>query len=231
MQAIVERALAQGIRHVSDCHRLLESLIIAQDKKFVLQVISSGVKVLELATGLSSNGILRYCPSRVLIYTTSATVFLLKALFLSKAIGPDLGTCDFSTSLSVINCCIVAFRSAPIDDMDFSSRYATLIESHVARLRSCLIDDRLHSRDGDSRTVPAGNPSIDNLMNPLGGTAGNEQANIPTGATSNPTTTDWWAAPLDPTVAPFDSENPYLSMGLELDSLDFLWNMPDPYGR
>lgn len=96
MQAIVERALAQGIRHVSDCHRLLESLIIAQDKKFVLQVISSGVKVLELATELSSNGILRYCPSRVLIYTTSATVFLLKALFLSKAVGPDLGTCDFN---------------------------------------------------------------------------------------------------------------------------------------
>lgn len=115
--------------------------------------------------------------------------------------------------------------------MDFSSRYATLIESHVARLQSYLIDDRLHSRDGDNRTVPAGNPSIDSLTNPLGDTAGNEQANIPTGATSNPTTTDWWAAPLDPTVAPFDSENPYLSMGLELDSLDFLWNMPDPYGR
>lgn len=41
---------------------------------------------------------------------------------------------------------------------------------------------------------------------------------------------DWWARPFDPNIAPFSSNSgghgEGVSLGLELDSLDFLWNLP-----
>ena len=36
---------------------------------------------------------------------------------------------------------------------------------------------------------------------------------------------DWWACPFDPSIAPFSNANEGLSLSLEPDSLDFLWNM------
>jgi hypothetical protein len=44
-----------------------------------------------------------------------------------------------------------------------------------------------------------------------------------------PAAEDWWARPFDPNIAPFSTHGNAgegVSLGLELDSLDFLWNLP-----
>lgn len=237
IQAVVERALARGISATDKSQAdVFKACVLAQDWKFIRDVISDSCKILQKATEMAQEGRLRYTPMRTLVCITTASVLLLKALTL----GPQHA--DLATSLSILDDSIAALRSSAIDDMDFSPRYATLMEKHVARFRASYTVPHSPDRsDGDPQVpVPAA------TQNPQDKDRSNEQSlqeplvglNEETGygddfamldAYQFPVNdNDWATRPFDPNVAPFGAAGDHLSLGFELDTLDFLWNLPDP---
>lgn len=101
----------------------LEPCILPQDQKFIRDVVTDSGTVLEVATAMHSKGRLRYAPLRIIVCITSSSIFLLKAISLGAR------NSDLQVSLGTLDRCIAALRSSGTDDMDFSLRYAALIES------------------------------------------------------------------------------------------------------
>ena len=134
IQAIVDRAVSRNVsRHGDLPNEGLQSCILAEDYKFLAQVVAESMKVLELATSMAASGRLRFAPHNTLLFITSSSVFLL------KAIGLGARNSEVQASLGALDRCIHAMRSSPTDDMDFSIRYATLLERHVSRFRASLV--------------------------------------------------------------------------------------------
>ncbi|KAL2822120.1 hypothetical protein BJX63DRAFT_183202 [Aspergillus granulosus] len=233
IQAVVERAVARSSNHLGETEGV-ESCILPQDHTFIRDVVTGSRSVLEIATSLAAEGRLRYAPLRALVCITSSSIFLLKAISLGGRHA------DLLTSLDILDRCILALRSSGTDDMDFSLRYATLLEKHVARFRANFILPHPSvplNTSASANTLPT--PSMtqqvdDSLSLPTttpythpSSMAWTQQQypaldHIPTGE-------DWWARPFDPNIAPFSSHGgggEGISLGLELDSLDFLWNLP-----
>lgn len=245
IQAVVERASAQGIGLVNNPNGAgLETCMLTHDYKFIRDVISDSGEVLELAIIMSSRGRLRYAPLRTLLCITSSSVFLLKALSLGAR------NADLQTSLYTLDRCIAALRSSGTDDMDFSLRYATLIEKHAARFRANFVLPLFpdHSKDVVSDRLPPPPPAglethSSNIRNisdpvaaappqPMGTDRTNGDRSFNTFDPSRiPSEDDWWARPFDPNIAPFGSSGEDISFGLEPDSLDFLWNLPGVGGE
>ncbi|KAL2834006.1 hypothetical protein BJY01DRAFT_224709 [Aspergillus pseudoustus] len=237
IQAVVERAVARSTNHLSETEGV-ESCILAQDHTFIRDVVTGSRSVLEIATSMAAEGRLRYAPLRTLVCITSSSIFLLKAISLGGRHA------DLQTSLDILDRCILALRSSGTDDMDFSLRYATLLEKHVARFRANFIippHQPTHLNPTNANAPPT--PSItqraeDSLSIPTETTYAHPNSNSMNWAQQQypvmdqiPTGEDWWARPFDPNIAPFSSSShgaggEGISLGLELDSLDFLWNLP-----
>lgn len=238
IQAVVERALARGISATDKSQAdVFKACVLTQDWKFIRDVILDSCKILQKATLMAQVGRLRYTPMRTLICITTASVLLLKALTL----GPQHA--DLATSLSILDDSIASLRSSAIDDMDFSPRYATLMEKHVARFRASYTVP--HSPD---RSEGASQVSVSGTApHPQGKDLDEEQIqHEPSGPLHHAEDgygedfdmldayhfsvgdNDWAARPFDPNVAPFGAAGDHLSLGFELDTLDFLWNLPDP---
>lgn len=95
--------------------------------------------------------------------------------------------------------------------MHLKSRYATLLQVQVLRLRESL--------------VPSYSGIGNDLLSP--DSYGNMSAMDPRGF-SDVTTNDWLSLPLDPSMAPFGSAEGDFGVrldGVDLD-LDFLWQLP-----
>lgn len=237
IQAVVERALARGVSATDKSQAdVFKACVLTQDWKFIRDVISDSCKILQKATFMAQAGRLRYTPMRTLVCITTASVLLLKAL--------TLGTqhTELATALTILDDSITALRSSAIDDMDFSPRYATLMEKHVARFRANYTAPHSPSRSegGHQTSVLIGtqNTSRKDLGEELmqqdraGGFGGEtvygedfdmlDSYQFPVGDN------DWATRPFDPNVAPFGAAGDHLSLGFELDTLDFLWNLPDP---
>jgi hypothetical protein len=120
--------------------------------------------------------------------------------------------------------------------MDFSLRYATLLEKHVARFRAnFVLPGGSMNNAGTTAFVTAyqPTPSVNQrqqddslgLSSDAGGINWTQYAGL-----DQISSEDWWARPFDPNIAPFSSNSgghgEGVSLGLELDSLDFLWNLP-----
>lgn len=246
IQAVVERATARNVRRYGDlASEGLTSCILPQDYKFISNVVLESTKVLEIAISMASVGMLRFAPHRALLSITSSSIFLLKAISLG------VRNADLQASLNTLDCCIKALRSSATDDMDFSPRYATLLERHVARFRENFFSQNRpeHHQGSASATgltdispSSAGylsNSAVDvaftspgskqpSLHHHLGGLDRQpaEQQMTDFDPLRMPSNDDWWARPFDPNIAPFRSNGEGMSLGLELDSLDFLWNIP-----
>lgn len=135
IQAIVDRAVARNVsRYGALPNEGLQSCILPGDYKFLAQVVSESMKVLELATSMAKSGSLRFAPHNTLLFITSSSVFILKAI----SIGAR--NSEIQASLGALDRCIHAMRSSPTDDMDFSIRCATLLERHVSRFRGSLVN-------------------------------------------------------------------------------------------
>ena len=232
LQAIVDRISARRggastSREDDDFHEYLDP----QDRNFIRQLVIDCQKILQKTAALASTGTLRYAPVRILISITSASVFLLKAI----SIGGR--TADLQVSLSILDDGISALKRCPADDMEFSSRYATLIEKYANRFRwnfkapiRNVTGLQSHGQDGDQ---------TDNFALPDAGTAqsGREPPSRETN-TENighnlyepfavfDTGQNWWSQPFDPSIAPFPMNNDHFSLGLDLNALDFFWNIP-----
>jgi hypothetical protein len=232
VQAVVEQALARDFRKIEDCRNgLLKECFRASDSGFIHEVLSAGQIIMKTTAELATTTMLRYAPSRITTYITCASVLLLKAIFLCQAAEAPSEEFSFEHNLQALNNAIAALKASAIDDMDFSSRYATLIEKQLLRLGACF-----KSSDADSQgTAYLDDPLGDlegQLHNSLlahgpekGGIANN---NPDLSYVSGPISSDnWMALPFDPSLAPFTSSHPYFTLGFELDSLDFLWNVAD----
>lgn len=244
IQAVVERAV-RSTTQLNNSPEGVESCILPQDHTFIQDLVSSSRSVLEIATSMASEDQLRYAPLRTLVCITSSSIFLLKAISLGARHA------DLQISLDTLDRCIDALRSSGTDDMDFSLRYATLLEKHVARFRANFIlpgQGSVLNNPGTNAwfTAYQSTPSSVNRRqqqqqqqqqdDSLGlSTAADTGGSInwteqPFPGWDQIPGEDWWARPFDPNIAPFSSNSgghgEGVSLGLELDSLDFLWNLP-----
>ncbi|GAB1207604.1 hypothetical protein APSETT445_006328 [Aspergillus pseudonomiae] len=231
IQAVVERAVARGVSWIGDTSReSLDGCVLPHDQDFIRDVILSSSKVLEIATDMATKGMLRYAPLRTLVCVTSSSVYLLKAISLGAH------HTDLQASLHTLDQCISALRSSGTDDMDFSLRYATLIEKHVDRFRANFISDHVMTMHPDHRRYNAQTPESLTQAQPreqplMHDAPSSYSAQQSTDALVMPEMNSWWAQPFDPNIAPFNFNGEGVSIGLELDSLDFLLNLPQVGGE
>jgi hypothetical protein len=200
-----------------------------RDYRFIQEVTDASRQILEKAITLAETGSLRFAPVRVFLRVTSASIFLLKAISLGARNG------ELQKSFDVLDRCIQALRSSISDDIHLSSRYGTLIERHMNRFRRNF--QRQSKRDsGIGVAQPASNSGVTESKSMLGNlpTNGNatngENSNnyiaIPEQLDPNIPMEDWLAQPFDPLVAPFNMDMSQSASAFEIDSLDFLWNIP-----
>jgi hypothetical protein len=229
VQALVERATSRGISGMnfdSDFLRIENR----SENVFIQEVIEGSKEVLSTAIAFGDRGVLRFAPIRLFLRITSASIFLLKALSLGVRYE------EMQRSLDILDRCIHAIRFSTLDDIHLSSRYAVLLERHVRRFRRNF---RMHSGLGNVAAVPpSSRQSVTPTMNGL-----QVGAPLASPSTYNPAPTespndiytqfdidlvmddDWLVQPFDPSIAPFGMGMNQSASGLEVDSLDFLWNM------
>jgi hypothetical protein len=228
----VERAVARGISNITRDHDDVQATCFhAHDHKFIREVLQDCEKILQTATRMSKSGRLRFCPLRTLLCIISSSIVLLKALSLGVRYS------DLKTSLSILDEAISALRASPIDDMDFSSRYAVLLEKHVSNFRANftipISGDQIQgsSRTGSGRSSVALKDALNEGSSLLPQTPSallGEGPSFDVFNTSNlGIEDDWFVRPFDPSIAPFSTTGDHMSLGFELDSLDFLWNIGD----
>lgn len=231
IQAVVERAKTKMPVTALDYDFLKKDN--HHDYLFIQEVVDACRSVLQIAVDLAEADILRFCPVRVFISITSASVFLLKAI--------SLGTrrSDLQISLEVLDKCIYALKTNICDDIHLSSRYGLLLERHVRRFRHNF---RVQNNIA-STPVPAGRRASiydtqaatpqqaqDQLQpDTNGNTMQNtgmiqfDDSDLHNGFTDMD---DWLAQPFDASFAPFGTEIDQGVTGLDMSALDFLWNLP-----
>lgn len=218
----------------------------AEDLQSIKVVRESSGEILAIATELSENGFLAFCPVRVFLRIVAASIFLLKAISLGAR------EADATTSLRLLEKCIEALISRRADDIHLSSRYADLIARHVRAFKRNLRSSR-RPKVAEATTALEGSSTNPPLA--MGGRNSfpadqldPDQVQTSTAAESNAHTSlddatvtqhaafkdvqgtdtdafDWLAQPFDPQFPPFSLEASQPASGLAIDSLDFLWNL------
>ncbi|CAH0052318.1 unnamed protein product [Clonostachys solani] len=220
IQSVVAKASASGIdgnaKGIEGIN--LATFLTPRDAKFLQQVIRDCKKLLHIATHSIFHTQFPYAPARTKISVISTSVFLLKALSIGSS------SADVHQALESLEQCTQMLKSSPPDDTDFAMRYATLIEKHTANIRDRLVPDSASS--GSILRVP----DTDRFQSQHTGLHLPIQ-NLSTGPYSDSEIGDsvnsWISFPFDSSIAPFNQEqDTQLSLGLDLDSLDFLWNLP-----
>ncbi|EAW11335.1 putative C6 transcription factor [Aspergillus clavatus NRRL 1] len=225
MQAVVERALA-------DCNaegEVRSMNIDPIDHEYIQEVIDGCCRILEKVTQLAEIGALRFSPVRIFIKITSASIFLMKAL--------SLGTrqATLRESLDILERTIQALRSNALDDIHLSTRYATLLETHVSRLRRNLLasSKAIRKRHASSTRHSLAPPFYINHTSdentPLGMNPPVPQSISEMGFTpslNDIAADDWLSLPFDPSMAPFGINNSGQLPAYECGALDFIWNLP-----
>lgn len=226
IQAVVARASASGRSTAEGSPNAGESLaafITPRDARYLQEVLTASKRVLQLATVSSFQSHLPFAPSRLKISVISATVFLLKAL----SVGSN--NTDVQDALSILYQCTARLKSTPVDDMDFALRYASLVETHASQFKANLVSSRNTGADTHMTTgatpynlafgTPIAHPnhSPDFIGSMNLGMAGTDDS-------------FFMGLPFDAGIAPFQHSSDQLSMGLDADSLNFLWNLPDTLG-
>ncbi|KAJ5773155.1 hypothetical protein N7457_008051 [Penicillium paradoxum] len=225
MQAVVERAVAENDPNNFDGVRPMT--IDPTDYEYIQEVIDGCSQILQKVTHLAEAGALRFTPVRIVLRITSASIFLMKAL--------SLGTrqAKLQESLDVLERSIKALKSNALDDVHLSTRYATLLEMHVSRLRHNLIAS---SRAAKNSQVATRRSS----MGPPPWPDAGDRSNPPSAQASQDVTPDlgfipslndigaddWLSLPFDPSMAPFGMTHGCQFPMYEGGALDFIWNLP-----
>ena len=223
MQAMVEREKLKdpSVKLVND----LLSMDNQQDWRFIEEVVDASRNILVIAVSLADADVLKYCPVRVFISITAASIFLLKAMGLGTKYS------NLQKSLDVLDQCIRALRYGTHDDMHLSSKYGTLLARHVRRFRRNFrvkssvthpVTPNGHQSQPSSAFKPLQSVSNTASRHPLSTanpSASYESIDIDAGMD------DWLEQPFDPSFAPFTMDINQPATGLEMNSLDFLWNL------
>ncbi|KAF2202757.1 hypothetical protein GQ43DRAFT_439445 [Delitschia confertaspora ATCC 74209] len=162
MQAVVERTLAENPSAAVEGQEesVLPMTIEPRDYDFIQEVVDGSCQILMKTSELADSGALRYSPVRIFLRITTSSIYLIKGLSLGVT------NSKLQSSLDILDRAIQALRSSTFDDMHLASRYATLLETHVARLRESFIvssrPPRLPSRVAASG-MDTRNPSTSGL--------------------------------------------------------------------
>lgn len=225
MQAVVERVLADtGPNNFEDMRPMT---IDPTDYEYIQEVIDGCCKILQKVVHLAEVGALRFSPVRIVLRITSASIFLMKAL--------SLGTRQtvLQESLEILERSISALKSNALDDVHLSTRYATLLDMHVSRLRRNLLASSKNAKNsrGTTRRSSMGPPSWPengDRSHTLGTPMSQDLASTDLGfmPSINEIADDWLSLPFDPSMAPFGMSNGGQFPMCEGGALDFIWNLP-----
>lgn len=225
MQAVVERAIADAEPNNLDDVRPMT--MDPTDYEYIQEVIDGCCQILQKVTQLAEVGALRFSPVRIVLRVTSASIFLMKAL--------SLGTrqATLQESLEVLEKSISALKSNALDDVHLSTRYATLLDMHVSRLRHNLLasSKTVKNNRGTGRRSSMGPPPWpDNngtratqVNTPVSQDLTSELGYLPP---FNNVPDDWLSLPFDPSMAPFGTYTGGQFPIYEGGGLDFIWNLP-----
>jgi hypothetical protein len=114
--------------------------------------------------------------------------------------------------------------------MHLASRYATLLDLHVARLRESFVvssrPPRLPSR-ATSSEIPKSNGHTSGMDFLNGHNVGQSSlSSLAEDVTGMMPDDDWLALPFDPAMAPFGLDSQQSFQGFDDGTLDFIWNLP-----
>jgi hypothetical protein len=198
------------------------------DYSFIKTVVDGCLGILKLAVRMHQQNSLRFAPVTIYLRITTASVFLLKGL------GLGVSMTKLQDSLDVLTCAISALRSSRPDDLHLGSRYATLLEMHVVRLRENftptlrpprLAMSRPGSGDGRAPRVSSDFEDTDWSFNM---TIPSKFPGLPFfGGEGNGFEEDWLTLPFDPSLQPYAPDEMQDFQLLGDNSLDFIWNL-DP---
>ncbi|KAL6358994.1 hypothetical protein LRP88_09192 [Fusarium phalaenopsidis] len=164
---------------------------------------------------------LPYAPARVKISVISSSVFLLKALSVGST------HTDVNDALYVLDQCTSTLNSSPPDDMDFALRYAALIEKHTAQFRAHLTASRGQGAgEQHARTLLSNGAGENETEGAEGYMATMSTSEDDLGFVGFDAGDTWVSLPFDSSIAPFGGGCDQLSLGLDIDSLNFLWSLP-----
>jgi hypothetical protein len=207
MQAACERALADTASD-SDPRALLHTRIDSLEYEFVQEVIDGSCKILQKVINLAETDTLRFAPVRLFLRITTSSIFLLKALSLG------VRNTQLQSALDILDRSIVALKTSNLDDVHLASRYATLLETHVQKLRQGFVPN------AQRQPLPMNN---DLVPNPswVTNSEGLDYSNL-----DEISSDDWLSLPFDPSMAPFAPDGTVDFSGLNGGALDFIWNLP-----
>lgn len=229
MQAVVERALADTDPN-NGVDEMRPMNIDSIDYEYIQEVIDGSCQILQKVTQLAELGALRFSPVRIYLRVTSSSIFLMKAL--------SLGTrqAKFRESLDLLEKCIHSLRSNALDDIHLSTRYATLLDMHVSRLRRNLLasSKNKNSRGNTNRSSLAPpQPWLDNGTNTPAYPPAQQQQDasslsevsfVP--SLNDIAADDWLSLPFDPSMAPFGISSGGQFPAYEGGNMNFIWNLP-----
>ncbi|EGE04445.1 C6 transcription factor [Trichophyton equinum CBS 127.97] len=165
MQAVVERVLNE-----SDPDVVMDDVRQANmdeiDYEFIQEVIDGSCSLLQKVTTLAENGALRFSPVRIFLRITSSSIFLLKALSLG------VRNAKLQESLDILTKSIQALRSSSLDDIHLASRYATLLDSLLSRLRRSFVLSNKNPKVSRSTTRPSSVTPLSKTQNASPATQG-----------------------------------------------------------
>ncbi|KAK2767068.1 hypothetical protein FQN54_006387 [Arachnomyces sp. PD_36] len=228
MQAVVERELAQN----SDISHGIGSIDLNDiDYEFIQEVVDGSCQILRRITKIAELGALKFSPVRVFLRITSCSIFLLKALSLG------VRNAKLHESLDILERSILALRSSTLDDIHLGSRYASLLDVHVSRLRRSFMASSKHSRPSQgvptrpsSTGAPRAPPPPHNSGDPINtsmGSLGAGCGTLPAGFDGIWPDDDWLSLPFDPSMAPFGTGSGTPAFpDFDEGALDFVWNLP-----
>lgn len=204
----------------------MSTFVTSRDSRFVQEVIVDSRRVLQIATMSAFSAQLPYAPARVKISVISASVFLLKALSVGST---NTGVQD---ALHALDQCTARLKSSPPDDMDFALRYAALVEKHTAHFRANLTSARSQILGDVPRTSLQGSSTDSGHHVALDSSGPTRPSDHPVNYLDSVNfglgveDDSWISLPFDSGIAPFNSACDQLSLGLDIDSLNFLWSLP-----
>ncbi|KAK1853974.1 hypothetical protein CCHR01_03392 [Colletotrichum chrysophilum] len=176
----------------------LASYMTVQDAKFLRGVLSDSCQVLEMVTERPFREHLAYAPAPT----------------------------DVDGALRALDRCTTTLKNYPPDDMDFAMRYADLIERHASSLRGTLSSMSQPLREGRRPSQALTDGHMSSLYSGLDLTTSHSET-----ATTEAALLDqsgfWRTWQFDSSIAPFGDTADQLSHGFDVDSLNFLWNLPD----
>lgn len=127
VQAVVDRAFKIPTQEEFLMTSVFERHSV--DWGFIQEVVDGSRKILKKVIELEEDGLLRFCPARILSRTISASILLLKATGLGTRIE------QAQVSLELLDKLVFALRSDPVDELHLANRYASLLETHVKAFR------------------------------------------------------------------------------------------------